>query len=393
MAGRDSAVAERAIVASAPRSPESARPTRPTKSLSLPSYQILDFTPAGARTAWAVTSGNQLHNPPQAVLRTGDGGARWAHVTPPGLSHAGRRLTTNINAADFVGPERAWIAYGPYGPPEGPQTLLTTSDGGRTWTRAGRAPRNCDLQFVNPVDGWCVGIGGAAGSEFVTIYRTTTGGRTWRRASSNGTSPTPDSIPFACDKSVTFTSPTDGFAASICNGGGGYIYATSDGGSRWQRRLSLRSPVGGSDGAGFTAVVAHGSDAAAGYTVQGYQTTPTTTVAYRSTDGGRRWTAVQPPGHPRGYQVSVVTPRVWRLVAGETVLSTDDAGRTWSRITANLPPGRPARPTGSRWSGRSARLVVDEKLGIRLVSFPSLAYHFVVAAFSACPGSFGVGLI
>jgi photosystem II stability/assembly factor-like uncharacterized protein len=277
-------------------------------------------------------------------------------VTPPGLSHAGRRLTTNINAADFVGPERAWIAYGPYGPPEGPQTLLTTSDGGRTWTRAGRAPRNCDLQFVNPVDGWSVGIGGAAGSEFVTIYRTTTGGRTWRRASSNGTSPTPDPIPFACDKSVTFTSPTDGFAASICNGGGGYIYATSDGGSRWQRRLSLRSPVGGSDGAGFTAVVAHGSDAAAGYTVQGYQTTPTTTVVYRSTDGGRRWTAVQPPGHPRGYQVSVVTPRVWRLVAGETVLSTDDAGRTWSRITANLPPGRPARPTGSRWSGRSGPL-------------------------------------
>ncbi len=45
---------------------------------------------------------------------------------------------------------------------------------------------------------------------------------------------------------------------------------------------------------------------------------------------------VRPPGKPRGYDVDVVTPRVWRLVAGRTLLGTDNAGRTWTNITASV---------------------------------------------------------
>jgi len=289
----------------------------------------------GAHAAWSVTSGNQLRNPPQSVQRTVDGGGHWSNVTPPGLSRAGR--STAISSADFVNPMRAWVAYGSVADRA---TLLRTSDGGRIWTRAGRTPSSsCAVQFVNPVDGWCVEINGAAGSEFVAIYRTTTAGRTWREVSHNavpGEKSTPDPIPFSCDKTVVFTSPNDGFAASFCNGGGGYIYATTDGGARWHRRLSVRSPVDGSAGAGFTAVVASRHAAAAGYMVQGYKATPTSSVVYHSTDGGARWIKVRPPGRARGYDVDILTPSIWRLIAGRTVLGTDNAGRTWTRITANV---------------------------------------------------------
>lgn len=300
----------------------------------LPRYEVLDFTPVGAHTAWAVTNGNQPHNPPQSVQRSTDGGAHWSNVTPPGLSRAGR--STTISSADFVNRMRAWVVYGRF---TGRQTLLSTSDGGRTWTRVGRTPSYCQVQFVNPVDGWCVDIQGAAGSEFVAIYRTTNAGRTWREVSHNNPSSrksTPDPIPFGCDKSVAFTSPTGGFAASFCAGGGGYIYATTDGGARWHQRLSVPLPTHGSSGAGFTAVVASKDAAAAGYTVQGYKATPTSSVVYHSTDGGAHWTRIRPPGRPRGYAVDIVTPSVWRLIAGRTVLATDNAGRTWTQITANV---------------------------------------------------------
>jgi photosystem II stability/assembly factor-like uncharacterized protein len=308
-----------------------------TADRSRPSYELLGFTPVGARTAWTVTTGNQRRNAPQSVQRSTDGGAHWSNVTPPGLSRAGRR--TAIQATDFLSAARAWVAYGAV-TYDSPKTLLSTADGGRTWTRVGRLPSpSCTPQFVNAVDGWCVDIGGALGSEFVTIYRTTTAGRIWREVSRNGAGGMPESpnpIPFGCDKSVTFSSTTRGFASSVCNGGGGYIYATADGGARWHRSLMVQRTAGPSDGAAFTAVVASGNAAAAGYTVEGYQTMPTVSVVYRSANGGASWTAVRPPGPSAGYDVDIVTPKVWKLVAGRTVLGTDNAGRAWTRITANV---------------------------------------------------------
>lgn len=299
----------------------------------LPPYEVSDFAPVGARTAWALTFGNQIRNQSQSVQRSGNGGADWLNVAPHGFRRGGR--LRNLSSIDVLDPVRAWIDYGSI--EGGRQSLLVTADGGRTWIRAGRTPPHCDVQFVNRLDGWCVEIDGALGSEFVRIYRTTTAGRAWRQVSRNdppGQPSTRDPIPFGCDKSVMFTSPTDGFASSTCNGGGGFIYATTDGGSRWHRRLSLPASVGESGGEEFTAVVASGRNDAVGYTVHGR--TRSTSVVYHSVDDGLRWTRIRPPGRPRDYDVDIVTPRVWRLATSRTVLDTDNAGRTWTRIIANV---------------------------------------------------------
>jgi photosystem II stability/assembly factor-like uncharacterized protein len=60
---------------------------------------------------------------------------------------------------------------------------------------------------------------------------------------------------------------------------------------------------------------------------------------YRSSDGGTRWTRVNPPG-PSDDGVlgaDVVTARVWKdQVAGNILLATDNAGRSWTRTTADV---------------------------------------------------------
>lgn len=300
-----------------------------------PSYDLLlGFAPIGARTAWTATRGNSDHNPTQSVQRTVDGGARWSNVTPPGLGRAGR--STTITAVDYASRLRAWIAYGS-DEPHSTQTLLTTADGGRVWTRAGTIPTfECGLQFVNPRDGWCIEIDGAAGSAGVVIYRTRTGGRSWREVSHTNVpsgKSSPDAIPFPCEKGIDFASPTEGLAFSHCAGGSGYIYGSTDGGARWtQRHVALLSRPSG-DGAYFTSSAASGQDAAAGYTAHGIKTARS--VVYHSTDRGQRWSLVSPPGRPRELDVDIVTPSLWRLVAGRTILATDDAGRTWSTIESD----------------------------------------------------------
>ena len=302
-------------------------------------YAVQNFTPVGANVAWVVSIGNQVHGPPQSVQLTEDGGAHWAAVTPPGLGRAGR--STAISSTDFAGRTRAWVIAGS---PEGRGTLWRTVDAGRSWVRVGRTPVNCSLQFVDLGNGWCVQIGGAAGSEFVAIDRTTDGGRTWHEVSHNAVAPrrsSPDPIPFACDKSVTLAAPTLGFASSDCAGGGGFIEQSTDGGSRWHRRLVVPGAPGLSYGDVFTAVIAHRRWAAVGYTVLGHGAThPGVSVVYQSHDAGRRWEAVHPPGPARGDDVDIVTPEVWRLIAGRTVLATDNGGRTWTRLRADVSLGQ-----------------------------------------------------
>ena len=294
---------------------------------------VMDLVPRGERTAWAVTEGNAIRAPAQAVLVTDDGGIRWRTVTPPGLSRA--TLERQISSFAVAPSGRAWVSYGAGARP---QTLLVSDNEGGAWRPVGRLARYCTLQFVNSRDGWCTSINGAAGSEFVTIYRTTTGGRTWRRVEVTappGEYRTPSSILFGCAKTIAFVSPTDGFASSFCNGGGGFIDATRDGGARWKTALTLPSSPQAQLDRGIFAVVGAGRHLAAAETIDGNHG-PEATAVLVSNDGGTHWRAVQPPGAPHAYLADIASARVWRLVGGRVILETNDAGNTWRTVTANV---------------------------------------------------------
>ena len=331
-----SAVADRSVDGSAAAavSPAAAASSSPAAG----GQTLRQVWPAGAAAAWAWTQGN---GGPQGIARTVNGGKTWATVTPPGLAQqTGDHVISGFFA---LGSQHAWVAYG--GIAGGAvQHITTTSDGGRHWTVVGREPLTkvafssyvytCGLDFVTPKDGWCQAEPPFVGSEGVDLYRTTDGGRHWRRVSVTG----PDgnkagSLPWACDKNIQFTSETRGWAIFTCPKAAP-LYETTDAGRTWVKRRVAAPPGPIDSGSGFTGQpLMSGSRGAVGYTIFG---APQKSVVYVSANGGAAWRPVTPPGPSQGWVADAIGATSWRLVAGDHILATDNAGRTWRMITSNV---------------------------------------------------------
>lgn len=296
----------------------------------------------GASTAWAWTQG-PVTGSAQALERTVNGGASWTTVTPAGLGiQKGDRYITGFFALDA---EHAWVSYGSLAN-GATQTIDSTSDGGRRWTAVGDEPLtsisqssyvyDCGLDFISPSDGWCQTTPAFAGSEAVYLYHTTDGGKRWKLIylTAAGTNPR-GGLPFGCDKEIQFTSPARGWAIFSCEGSlTAPLYETTDAGRTWIKKDVAKAPGtfdGGSGFAGLPLVACFRG--AVGYTIAGR---PLKTVVYISTDGGAAWHPVTPPGPAQGWVVDAITPVSWRLVQGDHILATGNAGRTWHTITSNV---------------------------------------------------------
>jgi photosystem II stability/assembly factor-like uncharacterized protein len=284
---------------------------------------LQQFTPVTADVSWAVVASNLT--PTTYVVRTTDGGSHWQDVTPP---------VHLIGSSDFLSAEFGWIVPTALTPPPIEQ-VYRTNDGGRTWQALGRVPTACQLDFVNQLDGWCTVIGAALGSESVTIYRTVDGGETWSEVSRSGDDSggtVRGALPFGCDKSVSFTPPSIGWAAFSCNGGIAPLYTSSNGGATWQSLSPYQSvnrksvPDGSLMG---PPVVQHGHIAVAlelgGPRGGG--------VISSSADGGKTWRARSAPALRRPALPDLITPSDWILTDGTSVWSTDDAGLHWNKWT------------------------------------------------------------
>jgi photosystem II stability/assembly factor-like uncharacterized protein len=319
-----------------------AAPDRPARVVALVrserivdgGQRLLEAWPVSSSSVWAWTETLSGHGA-QGLQLTIDGGKSWIDVTPSGLGEqVGDHVITGFFALDA---EHAWVVYG--GIASGAaQSIAATSDGGRRWTVVGRRPSSygCTLQFVSPDDGWCTLIGAALGSETVKLYRTEDGGTRWQVVLS--TSPANNvagSLPFGCDKDVQFVGPSVGWAMFACEAGVSPLYETLDGGATWIRRR-VAAPAGGvgGGGSGFSgAPVLADADGAVGYTIDAPKER---SVVYVSRDSGVSWRAVTPPGGAQPWLVDIITPLQWRLVAGERILATDDGGRSWYTITADV---------------------------------------------------------
>jgi photosystem II stability/assembly factor-like uncharacterized protein len=309
-----------------------------------------------ADTAWAWTEGETTGSP-QALERTANGGKTWSDVTPPGLARqTGDHFITGVYALDA---SHAWVTYGSIN--EGtPETVVATSDGGSRWTTVGKAPLpvfngsvyNCSLDFVTAADGWCLTTPVyMTGEEAPIVYRTTDGGKKWQLVLTTGTTTTtpPGSLPLALDKNVQFSTPELGWAVFGTVGAAtAPLYETVNGGKTWLKRKVATAPGHLENGSGFSGqpVLAAGKGAV-GYTIDGGGSatagaTPADaapgeeSVVYVTTDSGVQWHAVTPPGKATGWLVDAITPESWRLVAGDRILATGNAGKTWRTIKSDV---------------------------------------------------------
>lgn len=285
------------------------------------------FAPQSATTWWAIVQSNLTAR--SWVVRTVDGGRHWQDVSPP---------VKIVASSAFIGARAAWIEAGALHVGR-TEPVYRTLDGGLTWHPVGNVPGDCRLDFVDRRHGWCIGIGAATGSETVDLVRTTDGGASWTLASRTGiydNGSTSGALPFACDKTIGFTSPTLGWAAQYCAGGSPHLFVTRDAGIHWKALAPIRLPkrLLPPAGEGLSLPAVSGPRITVSVDVGGLPRGAT--VIATSRNGGASWDTHLIPGSSRYCSVDLVDVKHWLVSDGATLASTGDAGRHWETWTPTV---------------------------------------------------------
>ena len=287
------------------------------------------------------------------VLRTTDGGATWADVSPQGLG------TDVLQFRDIEAFDARHAVILSIGTGEDSR-ILRTDDGGATWTETFRntdpnafydcmafsSPRR-GLAMSDPVDG-----------RF-RLVETSDGGRSWSAVD-------PAGMPAAKDGEFAFaasgTCLTTGVGGRTYLASGGVdparVFTSTDHGRTW---TVADSPVAGGESAGIFSVTFR--DARRGVVVGGDFTAPTGAVdnAAWTEDGGVTWT--KSTTNPSGYRSgSAWVPRTSRTVLAVGPSGSDvstDGGRTWATFDTGSFDSVECTSDGACWaSGEQGRVAV-----------------------------------
>ena len=270
-----------------------------------------------AQTAWV--SGSR-----GTVLRTTDGGATWANVSPAGAEKL------DIRDVDAIDARTAYaLSIG-----NGDQSrIFKTTDAGASWVTQ-FVSADADA-FFDAMAFWD-GRRGLAFSDsaggVMRILITEDGGGTWTRIP-------PSTLPAALDNEGAFAASGTNVAvwgtqhAWIGTGAAATarVLRTTDGGRTW---AVANTPLAAGPTSGIYSVAFR--DALHGIVVGGDYSKETEAVdnAAVTSDGGRTWTLVRGLG---GFR-SVVTPvpggngRQWMAVGPSGADRTDDDGQTWTPV-------------------------------------------------------------
>ena len=243
-----------------------------------------------------------------ALLSTADGGRTWTPSKPP--------TEDNLRDAFFVDARTGWLVcereFYKLATKEEPRSyLLKTEDGGATWARVEAAGADVDarltgVRFAGHEHGWAFGEQGA-------LYATSDGGRTWARQRV----PTRRLL-----LGAHFQDARRGWLA----GAGSTLLRTSDGGATWTPGHVAPQPpatVPQWPGVRFNAVAFVGAG-------RGWAAGSGGSV-YATSDGGRTWAAQSTGTEADLYDVKFLDEREgWAAGAAGTLIHTTDGGRTWA---------------------------------------------------------------
>ena len=228
-----------------------------------------------------------------AILSTNDGGQTW--------TERDTGTTNDWKGITFADANHGWVFGG--------QNLAATADGGQTWTVSTLPLSYLGLTFADPDHGWAVGF---------SISATSDGGKTWTTQNAPRSARYPDALLLL--SAVAFTDANHGWAAGSWRrpAGGGYglaSVATRDGGRTW-----IEQDVPGNGGEFYAVAFA---DAEHGWAA-GFN------GIVKTTDGGAHWTASEGGGHGSISKMAAAdSSHAWALTQGGRILATSDGGATW----------------------------------------------------------------
>jgi photosystem II stability/assembly factor-like uncharacterized protein len=280
-----------------------------------------------ARVAWASGSAG-------TVLRTVDGGASWQRLPVP----------TDARTLDF---RSVWafdsltaVVASAGEAADGQARIYRTVDGGRTWTLARQDTtrgifydaiafwdRQHGLVLSDPVD--------EGGRRRFVVLSTLDGGRTWTRTPPAGM---PDALPgeaaFAAGNAALAVAGTT--RAWFVTGGpnGARVYTSSTGGARWD---ATPAPIASRSASAGLFAVAFSTPALGLVTGGDYRVPRTGDGQFARTEDGLRWTRTDlnatAPGYWSGLaHVPGAGAETFVAVGGGGTAVTRDAGRTWTVV-------------------------------------------------------------
>jgi photosystem II stability/assembly factor-like uncharacterized protein len=276
------------------------------------------------KNGWGLTAQN--------VLRTTDGGSQWMDVTPPGLSEP-----AIPPRGFFLNLETGWILV-PRGENFGSGTIYHTTDAGKTWTST-KVPFSGDyLDFLDTQHGWVLfasdcGAGSCGGG----LFHTSDGGDTWTELLKidQDSYNNPLSLPLAGNKTgVTFASPMNGWVTGMEPVDNyAWLFATQDGGRTW-RHQDLTIPAE-YPRAQLVVDPPHFFSQQDGLLpVNIFSLDKSNRIFYVTHDAGKTWNPTTLVGISGVYfLISMEDIRVWD---GETLMVTQDGGKTWQLIKPNV---------------------------------------------------------
>lgn len=165
------------------------------------------------------------------IYKTRDRGDSWDKVEVP---HTMPGLLDSVDTQDvFLSSEQtAWLAD--------TRGILRTDDGGSTW-RKQRLPANTTIKslcFINNQEGWASGwtrVGKENDISEAILLHTLNGGETWLKLAVDVKETSFDKVYFGDAQSGWLVSSGEAFGSAS-------LYRTRDGGTRWTRVLSVKSP-------------------------------------------------------------------------------------------------------------------------------------------------------
>ncbi|MGC1291543.1 MAG: hypothetical protein WA855_09700 [Candidatus Acidiferrales bacterium] len=279
-----------------------------------------------------VGSGEGLQRPDLSVgdgmYKSTDAGKTWVHL---GLDDAEQIAQLAIDPRD---PNHVLVAVvgHPYGPSE-MRGIFRTTDGGQTWdkvlykdqyTGGGDVeidPQNPDIVYASLWDS--VSGPWEDGNEYngpnSGVYKSTDGGANWTQL----TQGLPEKV-IQADFAIAPSEPSRVYA-TIASGRGVGVYRSDDAGQTWTRTTTDTRATGRIGGGDLPVPKVDPKNPDVLYT--------TSTVTWKSTDGGATWSTLK--GAPGGddYQnmwINPNNPDIILLTADQGAVISVNGGKTWS---------------------------------------------------------------